>query len=54
MNTLFFQVQLEMLHLCLLCSESEVKESELIVPSIASMAALRKVALHKKFGGGKI
>ncbi len=58
MNTLLFQVQLEMLHLCLLCSESEVEESEvkeieLIVPSIASMAALRGVALHKKFGGGK-
>lgn len=58
MNTLFFQVQLEMLHLCLLCSESEVKESEvkeieLIVPSIASMAALRKVALHIKVRWGE-
>ncbi|NEU84587.1 hypothetical protein [Nostoc sp. UIC 10630] len=58
MNTLLFQVQLEMLHLSLLCSESEVKESEvreieLIVPPAASMPALRGLALHRKFGGGK-
>ncbi|MEJ6482708.1 hypothetical protein N0Y54_15465 [Nostoc punctiforme UO1] len=58
MNTLLFQFQLEMLHLSLLCSESEVKESEvkeikLIPPRGASMPALRGLALHKKFGGGK-
>ncbi|MEH2078936.1 MAG: hypothetical protein V7K89_02645 [Nostoc sp.] len=42
-----------MLHLSLLAAESEVRELELIARSIASMAALRKVALHKKFGSGK-
>ncbi|AUB40552.1 hypothetical protein COO91_06569 [Nostoc flagelliforme CCNUN1] len=42
-----------MLHLSLLCSESEVREIELIVPPAANMPALRGLALHKKFGGGR-
>ncbi|MBD2534293.1 hypothetical protein H6G97_34150 [Nostoc flagelliforme FACHB-838] len=53
MNTLLLQAQITLLHLFLLCSESEVREIELIVPPAASMPALRGLALHKKFGGGR-
>lgn len=58
MNTLLLQAQLAILHLTLLCSESEVQEGEveeieLIPPRAASMAALRGLGLHKKFGRGK-
>jgi hypothetical protein len=53
MNTLLLQAQTTLLHLYLLCAESEVKEIQLIPPLAVSMAARRGVALHKKFGGGK-
>ncbi|MEH2246595.1 hypothetical protein [Nostoc sp.] len=53
MNTLLLQAQTTLLHLFLLCSESEVKEIELIPPPAATMSEKRGLALHKKFGGGK-